>query len=370
MKQICISAMLAIAFCQAFTQSIFDNPITGTNPNTANPYTAGQTINPNLTASGIGRGPGITGSNTNNRYNATGWNSVALDANDYYEFILTPNAGSGINFISLVVTLQNSGTGPGTYALRSNKDAFAADIGTLVSNSTTGAVNTVDLSAAAFQNINSAITFRIYAWGASSGAGSFSVNDFIFNGITGLLPVTIEYFKGAKQNAVHTLEWKINCSDEAGPGFIVERSADGKRFIYLDTFSTTALRCQQPFNYTDHDPLPGKNYYRLVVTTNIGKVIYSNIILLLNGATGFEIGGMQPSVVTGIAVLNISTTRKIKMTIVVTDIFGRQLQNKAYALTEGNNPLQMNFSTLAAGVYQLTGYTDDGSAACIRFIKQ
>jgi hypothetical protein len=370
MKQVCITAMLAIFFCQAFAQSIFDNPITGINPNTANPYTAGQTVSPNLTASGIGRGTGITGSNTNNRYNATGWNSAALDANDYYEFILTPNAGSAINFISLAVTLQNSGTGPTNYALRSSKDAFTADIGTLVSNSTTGALNTVDLSAVTYQNINSAITFRIYAWGASSGTGSFSVNDFIFNGIAGLLPVTIEYFNGAKQNAVHALEWKINCSNEAGTGFILERSADGKHFIPTDTFSATALRCQQSFSYTDYSPLPGRNYYRLVITAGNGKIIFSNTILLLNATTGFTIANMQPSVVTTTAIVNISAAQKTPMVILVTDIFGRKLQQRTYHLIAGNNPLVMNFSTLAAGVYQLTGYTDDGIVAGIRFVKQ
>jgi len=51
-------------------QSIFTNPITGTNPNTSNPYTTGQIVDPNLTVSGIGRGTGINGNNANDRYNA------------------------------------------------------------------------------------------------------------------------------------------------------------------------------------------------------------------------------------------------------------------------------------------------------------
>lgn len=55
-----------------FGQSIFTNPITDTNPNTANPHTTGQVVNPNITASGNGRGAGITGSNANDLYNANG----------------------------------------------------------------------------------------------------------------------------------------------------------------------------------------------------------------------------------------------------------------------------------------------------------
>lgn len=37
---------------------IFANAITGTNPNTDDPYVSGQTINANITVSGIGRGGG------------------------------------------------------------------------------------------------------------------------------------------------------------------------------------------------------------------------------------------------------------------------------------------------------------------------
>lgn len=370
MKQICISAMLAIVFCQAFTQSIFDNPITGTNPNTANPYTTGQTVNSNITASGIGRGSGIAGSNTNNRYNATGWNSAALDANDYFEFILTPNAGSGINFISLAITLQNSGTGPGSFVLRSSKDAFAGDIGTLASNSTAGVLNTIDLSGAAYQHINSAITFRIYAWGAGSAAGSFSVNDFIFNGLTGLLPVTIEYFNGAKQNAAHVLEWKIAGTNEPGTDFKIERSADGQHFIPINAFSATALRCLLPFHYADNNPLPGRNYYRLAITEGNGKIIYSSVISLLNAATGFCISGLQSSLVKNTVQVNISAAQKMQLVMVVHDFLGRQVLQKKCQLIAGNNPVEIDCAALVPNIYQITVYSVDGASAHLRFIKK
>ena len=74
-------------------QVIFENSITGSNPNTSNPYTTGQTNNANLTVSGIGRGSGITGSNGNNRYSASNWTQGASsDNNDYFYWTLTPNA--------------------------------------------------------------------------------------------------------------------------------------------------------------------------------------------------------------------------------------------------------------------------------------
>ena len=82
-----------------FGQSIWTNPITGSNPGQTNPYTTGETRNANISVSGIGR-TGVSGSNGNNVYNTTNWN-IGLTSNKYIEFILTPNNGYKIDFISL-----------------------------------------------------------------------------------------------------------------------------------------------------------------------------------------------------------------------------------------------------------------------------
>ena len=154
---------------------IFDNPITGTNPNTANPYTTGQTVDPNITVTGIGRGAGITGTNANDRYNANSWNTTTLDPTGYFEWTLTPNGGYEIDYTDLTFVAQASGTGPTSFAFRTSADTFTGDIGTPTA---TGA--TIDLSA--FQNVTTAMTFRLYGWNASGSAGTYSVNWFTFNG--------------------------------------------------------------------------------------------------------------------------------------------------------------------------------------------
>lgn len=159
-------------------QSIFENPITGTNPNTANPYTIGQIVNPNITVSGIGRGVGITGTNANDRYNANSWNTASIDLTQYFEFTLTPNVGYKINFVNFTYTGQASDTGPINFAFRSSVDGYSNNVGTPNAGGTT-----INLSAGSYQNITTPITFRFYGWGASGTTGTFSINDFIFNGI-------------------------------------------------------------------------------------------------------------------------------------------------------------------------------------------
>lgn len=155
--------------------SIWSNPILGTNPNTSDPYTIGQTFDANITVSGIGRGSGITGTNANDRYNATTWNTTVFDVNDYFYFTLTPNPGFAINFNSLTYTGQASGTGPTNVAIRTSVDGYTADIGTPTITGTT-----ISLIAGTYQNIGIPITFRVYAWGGTG--GTFSINDFTFTG--------------------------------------------------------------------------------------------------------------------------------------------------------------------------------------------
>ena len=174
------SILISVLFLNTFVfgQSIFTNPITGTNPNSTNPYIIGQTVDVNITVSGIGRGAGIAGANANNRYNANGWSTGAIILTDYFEFTLTPTAGCDIDFVSFVYTGQSSAA-IANLEFRSSLDGFAASIGT----PTVGGTN-IDLSGASYQNILSAITFRLYAFGAAAATTTFSINDFTFNGTT------------------------------------------------------------------------------------------------------------------------------------------------------------------------------------------
>ncbi len=170
-------------------KTIFSNTITGTNPGLTSPYTAGQVVDPLLTVSGIVRGPGIVGASANDRYSANTWGTTVFDATKYFEFVLTPNAGYRIDLKNFIYTNQKSSTsGPTTILMRSSVDSFTANIGSL-SASTTATTATVDLSAAAYQQLTSAVTFRIYGFGATSPGSTFSINDFIFNGNVILSPI-------------------------------------------------------------------------------------------------------------------------------------------------------------------------------------
>ena len=165
-----------------FGQSIWTNPITGIDPSTSNPYTIGETFFPDITVSGIGRSSGIFAKDANNRYNARGWVSTTLNSTYYFTFMLTPNLGYQINLTNFNFTGQVSATGPINFAFRSSLDNFSSDIGAPTAAQDPGTNITINLTNLIYQNISTPIEFRIYAWGASNGLGTFSVNEFTFNG--------------------------------------------------------------------------------------------------------------------------------------------------------------------------------------------
>jgi len=194
---------------------------------------------------------------------------------------------------------------------------------------------------------------------------------YVRTGALAALPITMEYFKGRKQSSnANLLTWKADCS---GPSitFELQLSADGRSFSSLTSITASQARCSLPFDYTDLSPLSGNNYYRLKMTEPDGHVYYSIIVLLLNNKEGFEIVGLLPTLVDkGTAVLNISSTQKTKLDIIVSDMQGRVVQKQTNNVDEGSSTINMNFVNLAAGSYQLTGITPQGMVKTIRFVKQ
>lgn len=188
----------------ANAQILFSNAITGTNPNTANPFTSGQVVASDLTVSGIGRGSGILGTNANDRYNANNWGaglteSQALSESKYFTFTLEAADDFEIDFTSFTFVAQGSATGAHSFAVFSSVGGFSLGNELLTftqpgTSAYTTATQTVNLAGASFQNLTGPVEFRIYAWNAGNGtSGTFSVNEFAFNGSVAAVPEPSTY---------------------------------------------------------------------------------------------------------------------------------------------------------------------------------
>ncbi|MDD2985669.1 MopE-related protein, partial [Flavobacterium sp.] len=172
---------------------IFSNDIT-TNNNTANPYTTNQAVDANATATGIGIGSGLTISTENGAYSATGWTtSGSLDSSDYFEFSVSPAVGYQLNFESFDYQGQRRGfLAPEDFSFRSSLSNYVTAIGSNYTSTNTSAHNrSIDLSSGTYQNVQSAITFRLYGYNSGIFLDEFGINNFTFFGTVTMIPPTV-----------------------------------------------------------------------------------------------------------------------------------------------------------------------------------
>lgn len=331
-----LSLVLLFNSLFAFSQSIFNNPITDTDPSMDNPYTNGQIINSNLSVTGIGRGTGITGVTSSDRYNASGWNSTSFDANDYYEWIITPNSNYSINFVSFVYIAQKSGTGPTSFSFRSSIDGFTNNIGSPTSSGTT-----ISLSGSSFQSIVNAITFRIYGWNASGSGGTFSINDFTFNGtVNSTLPISLTKFNAFFQNKQVNLSWSKGDAKNFDK-FVVEHSTNGVDFVAIEEI---ASRNSDDYATFHTNPAKGNNYYRLKMMDLDGSFRYSDTKTVT--VKGTQEWSVYPTKAT--AMITASVSENEEATVQILNTNGQVMYT---ANSNGNTLVELPISNLSQGLY-------------------
>jgi len=186
----------------------------GTTDPTPSPTAIGITSG-SWTANGLSANP-----TTTNVWAFTGWPTGATNADNSnftgsltptqnFEITLTPQNGYGVTITNITFYTTRSGTGPRHWAVRSNKDGYAANLPasiSLISPTSSGSVITVQggdtffwsddaKSSSAWYNncmVNctgpsfsvqtSPFIFRVHAWNAEGGAGSYRIDSAVVNG--------------------------------------------------------------------------------------------------------------------------------------------------------------------------------------------
>ena len=292
MKKVYLLSLTVVLALGLSAQGIFSNAITDANPASQNPFTAGQVTDPNVSASGIGRGPGLNGSSASNRYSSSGWTTGASqDENDYLEFTLNPATGYKINFTSFEYTGQRSGTGPQNFALRSSIDGFATDIGTFIVTGTT-----IDLSASRFQHISEPVTFRIYGWNATAAGGTFSINDFIFNG--SLEP------SGSAGPVITVHAALVNFSSVVG-----SPSAE-QSYLVSGSLLTAPIQINAPTGY-EISTASGSGFETTVSLSPTSGMVNSTIYIRQRSATAGGLNGTIAHVSAGAVTINLELAGKV-----------------------------------------------------------
>jgi len=246
----------------------------------------------NIVATNLTQGT-ITAAGNVNRFGGSDWfntgNTVAgntlaeaIAGNDYIQFTVTPNAGFSFTATSFVFSWDRSTTGPSSVTLRSSLDGYTTNIGSVLAMPaaiSTG--NTITISG--INNITTAITFRLYGYGATAtgGTGGFdtasSVVNVQLNGSTASTgPCTVPLnqasgiaFSNPLTNGA-TISW-VNGASTSGSMVVIRPTAS----IVLDPSTSTS--------YTSN-----ANY------ATAGQIDVNNRVVYLGGGTSVNVTGLNP----------------------------------------------------------------------------
>ena len=172
-----------------------------------------------------------------------------------------------------------------------------------------------------------------------------------------LLPITLQYFTAVPDNGKAVLTWQAN-SSSSKELFVIEKSNDGRDFSPL---SQEYAKGQGNYIYTYNDKLNNnKAFYRLKIINAEGKSSYSGIVIVNSKRNSNQlVQTIYPVPAKDILHLQINGSTDEQITLLLTDIGGRQLVRKTPLIKKGINAYDINIQSLPAGNYYLTILTTD-----------
>ncbi len=209
-------------------------------------------------------------------------------------------------------------------------------------NNPFNAVNTESFAAPYFVDIDGDGDQDAFIGGGDSTI-SYYENMLIF-------PVRLLSFTGGQKGVENYLQWQttneVNTAD-----FEVERSAAATTFTTLGKVTATGNSVsEKTYNFTDVQPLQGKNYYRLKMADKDGKFTYSNVVeLTTNIPNGIKVFPNPTASVLYITPNNAATNAG-NIALSLKDINGKVLWSMQSTNT---SQIQADVSKLPNGTYML-----------------
>jgi len=323
--------------------------------NSANANTTGA----NITATAVTFGPDVTGGaafNGTDYYGINGWPaSATIDPNAYMTFTVSPASSSfNLTLTSMTIYLRRSttgtaaGSGPQNWQMSSSVDGYTS---VLASGTLTTSYQTFPVTLpAAFSNLSSGVTFRIYADNEVTTSGGS--NRFITDGITVygsanaiLATESIDLTATGNAQAVD-LQWQTIGFGE-GTTFLLQRSTDGAQFTNLESVSgNTAI---------DNTVTAGQWFYRIEAQSTDGSSYFSPIVTVTINGNSAGVAGIRGVSVQGSLVrtfLHLPDGGTYQLSIRTMD--GQPLYRTEMSGETGDITTDIGFGTRAHAVYVVT----------------
>jgi len=215
-----------------------------------------------------------------------------------------------------------------------------------------------------YSGTSTSFTMTIKNNAPGGGGNDWALDDIVVQQCFIVLPVKMHSFVASRRSNDVILKWET--SDELNLSyFTIERSTDGVNFNGIGSVSSSPDVHQ--YQFTDHDDLSGKIYYRLKVVDRDDKSIFSKTLMIAGGNGRNEITVM-PNPVKAEAILNIESIVKGFANISVFNAEGKLMLKQAAALSDGANQLTLSNSyQLKNGIY-LVQVTIGGSVLSARMV--
>lgn len=171
-----------------------------------------------------------------------------------------------------------------------------------------------------------------------------------------VLPVSLSYFTVSKNNNSVMLKWQTQYEQNSSH-YNIQRSIDGVNFTEVGRVNA-AGNSNLPLNYSYTDLLPAAVqtqktvFYRLQSVDLDGKFSLSQIAALQLGKKDMQLS-VFPNPAQEVLQVQTGNGPAGNATILISDISGRQLYRKEFALQRGSNVLPVNISMLSAGIYYI-----------------
>lgn len=189
------------------------------------------------------------------------------------------------------------------------------------------------------------------------------------------LPVTLTSLAGSKEINGNVLRWTTQ-TEQNNKGFDIERSTDGRTFSTIGFVASKATNgnSNQNISYSFVDDRAANNayYYRLRQVDLDNKASLSNTIRIKGEkATALTLSGIYPNPVQEKLNITIDAPTRDQISLVVTDIYGKQVMQQFVSVETGSNTASFAVNHLSSGTYIIKIISKSNNETSVsRFVKQ
>lgn len=195
---------------------------------------------------------------------------------------------------------------------------------------------------------------------------------FTFGSVTSFenpLPITLISFDATKLSGGKlSVNWELAAPCPPEVRFEIQRAETSRSFATIAAIHGNSN--SRFYHYTDNGLKNGAASYRLKIVDEDGRIVYSHIAVVMDKPKSLLLTLLSSTVISNTATLTIVSSVRQRFVLVVTDMLGRIVKKLEYKVEPGNTSIEINFSGLAAGMYQMAGFGTEEKTNSMMFIKE